>query len=244
MPAAREPSCPGSACEPAVPLPETRRTAALFDEVAPRYDLLNRLMSLGQDARWRARLVAALGAAARGHVLDVGCGTGDVALALARGGARVVGLDPSRGMLRRARAKAPGLAWVQGDALRLPFRAGSFDAATSAFVLRNLPDRAAAFGEQARALRPGGTVAHLELVRPPRGLARAAHGAYVRVAVPLLGLLSPSRGAYRYLAGTVLAVPQPERFAEELEAAGFAAPRVARMAAGGVAVVAADRPSS
>jgi demethylmenaquinone methyltransferase/2-methoxy-6-polyprenyl-1,4-benzoquinol methylase len=221
---------------------ETRRIAALFDRVAPRYDLLNRLMSLGQDRAWRARLVASLGERGRGRVLDVGCGTGDVTLALAAHGAQPVGLDPSAEMLRRARAKAPHLAWVQGDALRLPFKERCFDGATSAFVLRNLPDRKASFAEQARVLRAGGVAAHLELVRPQRGPARVLHAAYVRVAVPALGLLSSNRHAYRYLARTVMLVPQPESFAAELGEAGLPAARISRMAGGGVAVVAARKP--
>jgi demethylmenaquinone methyltransferase/2-methoxy-6-polyprenyl-1,4-benzoquinol methylase len=223
-------------------IPETLPTARRFDRVAPRYDFVNKLMSMGQDRRWRAALVGALGDRVHGWALDLGCGTGDVSLALRDAGARVVGVDPSRGMLALARAKDPGIAWVQADALHLPFRAGSFDASTSAFVLRNLPDREAAFREQARALRPGGRAAHLELVRPAKGLQRALHGAYVRVAVPALGVLSSDRASYRYLAGTVLEVPQPETFATELQRAGLVAPRVERMALGGVAVVAADKP--
>jgi demethylmenaquinone methyltransferase/2-methoxy-6-polyprenyl-1,4-benzoquinol methylase len=124
----------------------------------------------------------------------------------------------------------------------LPFKDASLDGACSAFVLRNLPDRAASFAEQARVLRAGGIAAHLELVRPERGLARIGHGAYVRVAVPLLGLLSSSRDAYRYLAHSVMVVPQPESFAEELQHAGLQNPRIARMASGGVAVVSAQKP--
>jgi len=232
----------GALAPAARPIPATRVVARLFDRVAPRYDLLNRLMSMGQDQAWRARLLDALGAVARGRVLDAGCGTGDVALALAARGAQVVGVDPSREMLRLARAKAPHIAWVQADALHLPFRPGAFDGAVSAFVLRNVPSRAAFFAEQARAVRAGGAVAHLELVRPPRGVQRWAHGAYVGGVVPLMGLLSSDREAYRYLARTVLEVPQPEVFGEELVAAGFEGPSVARMAGGGVAVVAARRP--
>lgn len=223
-------------------MPDTASTARRFDQVAPRYDLLNRLMSGGRDRRWRERLVAALGAAGRGRALDLGCGTGDVALLLAERGARVVGADPSRGMLRLARAKAPRLAWVQADALHLPFKAGAFDGSTSAFVLRNLPDRAAAFREQARVLRQGGIAAHLELVRPARGAQRVLHAAYVKLVVPAMGLLSSDPGSYRYLSRTVMEVPPPERFAEELQNAGLRQPSIERMAAGGVAVVAARKP--
>jgi demethylmenaquinone methyltransferase/2-methoxy-6-polyprenyl-1,4-benzoquinol methylase len=223
---------------PAETIPATRETAALFDQVAPRYDLLNRLMSLGQDRRWRARLV---GAAGRGRVLDLGCGTGDVALALAAAGARPVGLDPSPAMLRRARAKAPHLDWVLGDALRLPFKAGVFAASTSAFVLRNLPDRPACFAEQARVLRPGGRATHLELVRPERGWQRVLHALYVKMAVPAFGRLSSSHLAYRYLSRTVLTVPPPEVFAAELGKAGLRPQPMQRMALGGVALVVAEK---
>lgn len=223
-------------------IPDTLPTARRFDHVAPRYDLCNRLLSGGRDKAWRARLLAALGSPGRGRVLDVGCGTGDVALALRAQGADVVGLDPSRGMLARARAKEPAIAWVQGDAVRLPFKERTFDASTSAFVLRNLPSRAACFGEQARVLRPGGVAAHLELVRPARGWQRLVHGAYVRFVVPTLGLLSSDPGSYRYLARTVLAVAPPEQFARELEEQGLSDGRVERMALGGIAVVAARKP--
>jgi demethylmenaquinone methyltransferase / 2-methoxy-6-polyprenyl-1,4-benzoquinol methylase len=144
--------------------------------------------------------------------------------------------------LRRARAKAPKLAWVQGDALHLPFRDGVFAGSTSAFVLRNLPERPAAFREQARVLARGGVAAHLELVRPARGWQRVFHAAFVRLAVPGLGLLSSDRRAYRYLARTIMAVPPPETFADELGKAGLSAPRVTRMAAGGVALVSAQKP--
>lgn len=198
-------------------------------------------MSLGQDARWRARLVQALGLTKAARVLDLGCGTGDVAMAIAEEGGTPVGLDPSREMLRRARAKAPDLAWVQGDALHLPFKDLAFEGSTSAFVLRNLPERPAAFREQARVLAKGGVAAHLELVRPPRGAKRAFHTAYVSAAVPLLGLLSSNRRAYRYLADTVLQVPQPERFADELGLAGLKATHVERMALDGVALITGRR---
>jgi demethylmenaquinone methyltransferase / 2-methoxy-6-polyprenyl-1,4-benzoquinol methylase len=222
-------------------VPGTAETAERFDHVAPRYDLCNRLLSGGQDHRWRERLVAALGPRAKGRVLDLGCGTGDVALRLARGGGAVVGADPSRGMLLRARAKAPTLDWVQADALHLPFKGEAFDGSTTAFVLRNLPSRRAAFAEQARVLRPGGVAAHLELVRPAKGWARAVHGAYVRWVVPALGLLSSDPASYRYLSRTVLEVPPPEAFAAELGEVGLGQPRVERMALGGVAVVAGTK---
>lgn len=225
-------------------MPDTASTARRFDHVAPRYDLLNKVMSLGQDEGWRVRLAAALGDAGLGRVLDVGSGTGDVARLLRGRGARVIGLDPSRGMLRLARAKRGDIDWVQGDAVHLPFKAGAFDASASAFVLRNLPSRVACFREQARVLRPGGRAAHLELVRPAGGLERSLHEAYVRYVVPALGRLSSDPESYAYLARTVLEVAPPETFATELEDAGLVQPRIERMAAGGVAVVSAAKPAA
>lgn len=223
-------------------MPDTPSTARRFDGVAPRYDLLNKVMSLGQDHGWRLRLAAALGDAAHGRVLDLGAGTGDVALLLRSRGARVVGLDPSRGMLRLARKKRADVDWVQADALHLPFKPGTFDGSTSAFVLRNLPSRVGCFREQARVLRPGGRAAHLELVRPPGGIERTLHEWYVGFVVPALGKLSSDPESYAYLSRTVLEVAPPETFATELEDAGLALPRVERMAAGGVAVVSAQKP--
>jgi demethylmenaquinone methyltransferase/2-methoxy-6-polyprenyl-1,4-benzoquinol methylase len=204
----------------------------MFDRIAPRYDLLNRVMSLGQDRRWRRALVAALGLGdGRSRVLDLATGTADVAIAIARrhAGAAVVGLDPSREMLARGRGKlgregaaaAERVALVAGDAQELPFAAGSFDACSIAFGIRNVPDRARALSEMARVTRAGGRVVVLELGTPREGWLSALARLHVRHVVPRLGAwLSRSR-EYAYLERSIAAFPPPALFAAELARAGL-----------------------
>ena len=152
---------------------------SMFDRIAPVYDLMNRLMTVGLDGRWR-RLAASLVVRPGDRVLDAACGTGDLAVADLEAGARsVTGLDFSERMLERARAKAPALEWVQGDMLALPFDAGSFDAATVGFGVRNVADLPLALRELRRVLRPGGRLAILEITQP-RGVAQAVLRPVVR----------------------------------------------------------------
>ncbi len=206
-------------------------SGAMFDGIAARYDLLNRLISLGLDRGWRRALVEALAPAAPARVLDLATGTGDVALALARrfAGARVFGLDPSPRMLALAPAKVAraGVAarcrWLLGDAQRLPFPARSFDGVTIAFGIRNVPDRDAALAEMARVTRPGGVVAVLELSEPRRGLLAPLARLHVHRLVPGLGALLSGSREYAYLARSIAAFPAPEEFAARLEAAGLEA---------------------
>lgn len=175
-------------------------------------------------------------------VLDVGCGTGDVGIALHKRGFPFVGIDPSREMLRLARQKFNLGQWVQADASHLPFKPASFGGVTSAFVLRNLPNRPSAFAELTRVLRSGGCVLHLELGKPSEGLSHAMHEFYIRLFIPAFGLLSRDRRSYRYLARTILEVPAPERFADEMVASGLKGARVERFAAGGLAIIEATKP--
>ncbi len=183
-----------------------RSVRAMFQRIVPRYDLLNRLMTLGLDERWRAR--AASRVRPEGMlVLDVGTGTGDLALAFLRRGARaVVGVDFAPAMLARARDKSAGrwpLSLAAADALRLPFADAAFDCVASAFVLRNLADLEAGLAEMVRVLRPGGRFLSLELVRPD-GVLRWPLRFYLQRLVPLLGgVLSGDRAAYRYLPDSV-----------------------------------------
>ena len=150
----------------------------MFDRITPVYDLMNRVMTLGLDRRWR-RLAAAAAVQPGDRVLDACCGTGDLALAdLAAGGA-VTGLDFSPRMLERARAKSTAVEWVRGDALALPFADGAFDAATVGFGVRNLADLERGLCELRRVLRPGGRLACLEITRP-RGRAAARSSGLVR----------------------------------------------------------------
>jgi len=205
-------------------MPEARAVQAMFARIARRYDLLNRVLSAGIDRRWRARLVRRLGELEGRRVLDVACGTGDLAFELAAAGARVVGLDFTHAMLQLARAKdrAGRVPFLSGDALALPFARASFDAATIAFGLRNLAERARGLAELARVVRPGGQVVVLEFSLPPNRLVAAPYRFYFTRILPRVGaLVSGDAEAYRYLPDTVLAWPKPDELQREMEAAGL-----------------------
>jgi len=205
-------------------------SGAMFDAIAPHYDLLNRLMSFGVDGRWRRRTVRAL-ALGEGpaRVLDVATGTGDLAFAIARRHpeARVVGVDPSAGMLERGRHKALArrvddrVTLVLGDAQELSFDDGTFDAACIAFGIRNVPDRARGLAEMRRVVRPGGRVCVLELGEPRRGVLGPLARFHVHHVVPRMGALISGRREYRYLQRSIAAFPPPEEFAAMMTAAGL-----------------------
>jgi demethylmenaquinone methyltransferase/2-methoxy-6-polyprenyl-1,4-benzoquinol methylase len=202
----------------------------MFDAIAPRYDLLNRLLSLGIDQRWRRRLVQLLSLNPGARVLDHATGTADLALMIARSGVdiHVVGMDPSTEMLRIGRAKvaAAGLSdritLERGDAENLEqLTSGSFDAVSMAFGIRNVPDRGRALSELARVTRAGGRIAILELSEPRGGLMGPLARLHVHQIVPWVGgLLSGSR-EYRYLQRSIAAFPPPERFSRLMEDSGI-----------------------
>jgi demethylmenaquinone methyltransferase / 2-methoxy-6-polyprenyl-1,4-benzoquinol methylase len=203
----------------------------MFDRIAPVYDAMNRTMTAGLDRRWR-RISAEAVVRPGDSVLDACCGTGDLAIACARAGGRVTGLDFSVQMLERARHKAPELEWIEGDLLALPFADESFDAATVGFGVRNVEDLELALGELRRVLRPGGRVAVLEITRP-RGVLAPFYRLWFDGIVPRLGKVLPGGSAYTYLPASVRRFPGPEALAGLMSAAGFDQVRF-RLFAGGI----------
>lgn len=217
-------------------------SGAMFDRIAARYDLLNRLMSGGLDHRWRTRLVRALDLPPGAHVLDLACGTGDVALRVAalHPDARVTGVDPSGGMLavgarKVARRGLEGrVALTDGDAQALVFPDRTFDGVTIAFGIRNVPDRLRALREMARVTRPGGRVAILELGEPRGSLLASLARLHVHHVVPTMGALLSGAWEYRYLQRSIAAFPAPEEFAALMEQAALRDVRVERLTFGAV----------
>jgi demethylmenaquinone methyltransferase/2-methoxy-6-polyprenyl-1,4-benzoquinol methylase len=204
----------------------------MFDRIAPVYDAMNRVMTLGLDLRWR-RLAAESVVQQGDRVLDGACGTGDLALADLRAGAgRVTGLDFSEQMLARARKKDSRIEWLRGDLLALPFADGTFDAATVGFGVRNVDDLALALHELRRVLRTGGRLAILEITQP-RGPLRPFFRLWFDRVVPQLGRVLPGGEAYSYLPASVRRFPDADRLAELLREAGFADVRF-RLLAGSI----------
>jgi demethylmenaquinone methyltransferase/2-methoxy-6-polyprenyl-1,4-benzoquinol methylase len=206
--------------------PDAVRT--MFDRIAPVYDTMNRVMTVGLDIRWR-RLAAAAAVRPGDRVLDAACGTGDLALADMRAGASaVVGLDFSAAMLARARRKSSQLEWVQGDMLKMPFADASFDSATVGFGIRNVDDLELGLRELRRVLRGGGRLAILEITRP-RGPLRAFYSLWFDRVVPLLGRVLPGGEAYTYLPASVKRFPPADELAALMRAAGFDEVRFRRL---------------
>jgi demethylmenaquinone methyltransferase/2-methoxy-6-polyprenyl-1,4-benzoquinol methylase len=190
----------------------------MFDTIAPRYDLVNRVMTFGLDRRWRRATVRSLGLLPAGIILDVACGTGDLCRELGTAGYQPVGVDLSSGMLAHARTAAPLL---HGDALQLPIAAAAVDGAVSGFALRNFVALDPLFAELARVVRPGGRIALLDVAIPTRALLRAGHAAYFGHVVPRIGALLSDGDAYRYLPKSVAYLPDPPALLRQVAAAGF-----------------------
>ena len=228
---------------------KARAVRQMFGEIAPRYDLLNRLLSGGVDQRWRRLAVRLATEKAPRRILDVATGTGDVALLLkrARPEAEVVGADFTPQMLELARAKAERAAtdvrFVEADALALPFADASFDAITVAFGFRNFADYGRGLAEFQRVLAPGGRAVILEFPPPPKGFLGRAYRFYFWRLLPWIGgVISGKPEAYRYLPSSVERFPEPERLAEMMRAAGFAEVRWRRLTGGIAAVHVGDKP--
>jgi len=217
---------------------KARANRAMFDGIARRYDLLNRVMSLGLDAHWRKKQVALCAVGPGSRCLDVCCGTGDVAQALARRGAAVVGLDASAGMLAVARERVgEEIALVRGDALRMPFPDDTFDAITIAFGNRNVASLSGLYTEMRRVAKPGGRIVSLEINRPAATWLQWAFLLYFsRLPALFARLLGSDPSAYEYLPESVKCYPDPTTVAEIMREAGLHDVRVLP-SFGGVVVI-------
>lgn len=198
----------------------------MFAEIAPRYDLMNRLMTAGQDVGWRQEVVHYCELPAHGRVLDVGTGTGDIAYEAARQhpAVDVVGCDFTLQMMAYGQGKAPAahVSFVQGNGLCLPFPDDFFDAVTSGFFLRNVTDIDAALREQVRVTKPGGRIVCLETMPPTQAVLGPLVRLHMFKIIPLLGsLISPSGNAYQYLPASTVDFPPPRELARRMERAGL-----------------------
>lgn len=207
---------------PDEPLPtgveKTRSVQAMFDVIAPRYDLVNRIMTFRMDVGWRRRTVGSLGLRPGSLVVDLACGTGDLARELADRRLVPLGADLSYGMLAAAPVPFDRL---QCDGSSLPFADGSIDGATCGFALRNFTDLQGTVDELARVLRPGGRLAVVEVAEPPNPVLRAGHSVYFGRVVPLIGGLLSNASAYQYLPRSVAYLPEWPELQATLERAGF-----------------------
>lgn len=194
----------------------------MFDGVARGYDRTNAVLSVGNAALWRIATVRAVDPKPGERVLDIAAGTGTSSVALAKSGAEVIALDFSAGMVEEGRKRHPDLTFVQGDAMKLPFADGEFDAVTISFGLRNVQQPKVAIAEMRRVLKPGGRVVICEFSRPPLGVLRAGYHAYLRYVMPLVaGVASSNPEAYRYLFESIREWPAQPELVRWLRDAGF-----------------------
>jgi demethylmenaquinone methyltransferase/2-methoxy-6-polyprenyl-1,4-benzoquinol methylase len=197
---------------------KVRAVRSMFDAIAPRYDLVNRVMTFRMDVGWRRKTVRGLDLAPGSRILDLACGTGDFCRELRRQDLDSIGLDLSFGMLAAGTTGAP---LVQADILRLPVPDQSVDGITCGFALRNLVEIGPFFAELARAVRPGGRIALLEVAEPPNPILRWGHGVYFGKVVPRIGGLLSDPTAYRYLPKSVAYLPDPPELLDMVRRAGF-----------------------
>ncbi len=237
----------------ATPQSKRRYVRQLFATIADRYDLITRVLSYGQDARWKARLVRMAEVRAGQRALDLACGTGDIAFAVAAGGARAVGLDITHRMLQHARLRAgsakappsearPAVSFIGGDMTSLPFRSASFDLVTTGYGLRNVPDLDAAIDEIARVLRPGGRLLSLDFNRPQSPVIRAAYLAYLTGVGATLGwLLHRDPDTYRYIPASIRRYQGAQGVADSIASRGFSRVRIVPLLFGLMTLHVAER---
>ncbi|CAN5499428.1 MAG: ubiquinone/menaquinone biosynthesis methyltransferase [Iamia sp.] len=217
---------------------KVRAVRVMFDTIAPRYDLVNRIMTFRMDVGWRRRTVRSLWLPVGSTVLDLACGTGDLCTELVRSGHRPIGVDLSFGMLAATRTRSP---LIHADVLRLPVPDGSVDGSTCGFALRNLEELPRFFAELARCVRPGGRIALLEVAEPPNPVLRAGHAVYFGRVVPKIGGLLSDPAAYRYLPRSVSYLPTGDEMLDMLGRAGFTDARHDLLSVGIARLVTATR---
>src|SRR5262245_11392004 len=226
--------------------PRDRAVQSMFDRIAGRYDLLNRVISFRLDSRWRDQAIRTMLAGENPLIVDLGTGTGDLAFntaKMAKGKARIVGLDVSRQMICLAQAKrakspyGPSTAFIQGSAMVMPLRGGIFDGAMTGFVLRNVSDLQLFFAEAHRVRKPGGRFVSLEMFPPSAGWFSPLYAIYFYRMMPWIGgLLSSDRKAYQYLSTSVRHFHRPETVAKLIEDAGFEDVRIRKFLSGAVCI--------
>jgi len=224
---------------------EPERVRAMFGRIAARYDNANTVLSFGRDAAWRRAAAMATGLGPGQTALDIACGTGRLAIELSKlvgPEGHITGVDFNREMLRVAARQSRGIAWIDADALSLPFADQTFDATTMAFGLRNLADPGAGAVEMARVVRAGGHLVVLEFVRPPRRLAGAAYTFYLRNVLPIVGgWITGDRASYHYLSETIDAFLTPHQLVDLCRGAGWSKVSVTSLNLGMVALLAGVR---
>ena len=210
----------------------------MFDTIAPRYDLVNRVMTFGLDVRWRNRTIRRLALPTGSVIADLACGTGDFCRTLEARGHSPIGFDLAFGMLAHARTEAP---LVHADALRLPLADDTVDGVTCGFALRNFVELDTFFQELARVVRPGGRIALLDVSRPNSRVLRFGYDLYFGRVVPLIGGLLSNSDAYHYLPRSLSYLPDPDTLSDQVRSAGFTSVEHHQLNGGLVQLITASR---
>ena len=211
----------------------------MFDRIAPRYDLLNRIITFGLDTKWRKKTVKQIDTHSGGKILDVACGTGDLCNSLHKAGMKAIGMDFSRGMLNSFNSNAP---LINGDALKIPIHDSSVDGVTCGFALRNFLDINPFLNEVARILKPGSRVALLEVDEPENRYMKMGHSFYFNKIVPFIGGLFSDKDAYSYLPRSVVYLPEENEIIKMIEGAGLSKVKKIRLTGGIAQLLVAEKP--